>query len=198
MPSSGISQNDVRNVPAIEPAVEMAKSRPAVRPSFSIERAFKRTATGDTLPRTTLGRPKRRMVAITGFSRGPGSHSTTRSRTQPSTNGIASTSSAPPPSRPTRRRGVGYRSAMMPPSQYPVESPARTIPISEPQTYSELPKNGARTRLEAISRLSRTPPAMNTATAIASELRARGSSRGARGRGRRRHLRARARPAAPW
>ena len=39
---------------------------PPGRPAeFSIERAFSRTATGDTLPRTTLGRPKRRMVAIT-------------------------------------------------------------------------------------------------------------------------------------
>ena len=59
----------------------------------------------------------------------------------------------------------------MPPSQYPVESPASTIPISEPQTYSELPKNGAMTRLDAISSPSSTPPAMNTATPIASELR---------------------------
>ena len=107
VPSSGISQNEVRNVPAIDPAVETANSRPAVLPRFSIERAFRRTATGDTLPRTTLGNPKRRMVAITGFNRGPGSQATTRSRIQPSTNGIASTSSAPAPRMPTSRRGVG-------------------------------------------------------------------------------------------
>ena len=43
----------------------------------------------------------------------------------------------------------GYRSATIPPISTP-SSPARTIPISEPQTYSELPKSGARTRLEAI------------------------------------------------
>jgi hypothetical protein len=117
VPSSGISQNEVRNVPAIEPAVEIAKSRPAVRPRWSSERAFSRTATGETVPRTTLWTPKRRIVATSGFSRGPGSHATTRSSTQPSTNGIASTSRPAPPSSATSSRTVGRRSAMMPPSQ---------------------------------------------------------------------------------
>ena len=77
VPSSGISQNAVRNVPAIEPAVETAKSRPAVLPRCSSERAFRRTATGEMVPRTTLGTPKRRIVAISGLRRGPGSQATT-------------------------------------------------------------------------------------------------------------------------
>ena len=91
MPSSGISQKAVAKVPAIEPAVEIAKRRPAVRPRWSSERARSLTAIGETVPRTTAGAPKRTIVASSGFSRGPGSSSTTRSSTQPSTNGIAST-----------------------------------------------------------------------------------------------------------
>jgi hypothetical protein len=112
-----MSQKAVANVPAIEPAVESAKSRPAVRPRFASERARRRTAIGETVPRMTLWRPKRRIVARSGFRRGPGSHSTTRSRIQPSTYGIASTRSAATPSTATSSRGVGWRSAIAPPSQ---------------------------------------------------------------------------------
>ena len=107
VPSSGISQKAVANVPAIEPAVEIAKSRPAVRPSSSSECAFSRTAIGETVPRITLWAPKRKIVASSGLSRGPGSHSTRCSSTQSSTKGIASTSSEAAASIATRRRGVG-------------------------------------------------------------------------------------------
>ena len=117
MPSSGISQKAVANVPAIEPAVEIAKSRPAVRPISSSECAFSRTAIGETVPRITLWAPKRKIVARSGFSRGPGSQATSLSSTQSSTKGIASTSSEADASIATRSRGVGQRSAMTPPIQ---------------------------------------------------------------------------------
>ena len=107
MPSSGISQKAVANVPAIEPAVEIAKRRPAVRPSSSSECAFSRTAIGETVPRMTLCAPKRKIVARSGFRRGPGSHSTRWSSTQSSTKGIASTSSEAEASIATRSLGVG-------------------------------------------------------------------------------------------
>ena len=81
VPSSGISQNAVANVPAIEPAVEIAKRRPAVRPRLSSERAFNRTAIGETVPSRTLWTPKRQIVASSGLSRGPGSHATIHSST---------------------------------------------------------------------------------------------------------------------
>jgi hypothetical protein len=134
VPSSGISQKAVANVPAIEPAVEIANRRPAVRPSRSSERARSRTATGETIPRMTLWTPNSRIVASSGFRRGPGSQRTSWSSTHPSTKGIASTSSEAATRMPTSSRGVGQRSATMPPSQYPVERPARTTPISAPQT----------------------------------------------------------------
>ena len=99
------------------PAVETAKSRPAVLPTFVIERALKRTAIGVAVASTTLGSPKRATVATSGFQRGPGSHSTTRSSTQPSTTGMSRIMAAPSVSAPSRRRGVGNRSASTPPSQ---------------------------------------------------------------------------------
>ena len=76
-------------VPAMLPAVETAKSRPAVLPTLVIERALKRTAIGVAVASTTLGSPKRAIVATSGFQRGPGSHSTTCSSTQPSTTGMS-------------------------------------------------------------------------------------------------------------
>ena len=107
MPSAGMSQNAVANVPAILPAVEIANRRPAVRPSRSSERARSRTAIGVTLPRITLGAPKRRIVATSGSARGPGSQLTTRSSAQPSMYGIASTSSEAETSAPSSSRGAG-------------------------------------------------------------------------------------------
>ena len=58
VPYSGTSQNDVANVPAMLPAVEIANSRPAVRPSRSSDRAASRTAIGETEASTTLIGPK--------------------------------------------------------------------------------------------------------------------------------------------
>ena len=104
-------------VPAMLPAVETAKSRPAVLPTLVIERALKRTAIGVAVASTTLGSPKRAIVATSGFQRGPGSHSTTCSSTQPSTTGMSRIIAAPSVSAPSRRRGVGNRSASTPPSQ---------------------------------------------------------------------------------
>src|SRR5437870_5198502 len=45
--------------------------------------------------------------------------------------------------------------------------PVRTTPMSAPQTKSELPKNGASTRLAAISTPSSTAPQAKTAALIA-------------------------------
>ena len=67
----------VANVPAIEPAVETAKSLPAVRPRRSSEWASSLTAIGETVPSTTDGGPKMAIVATTGFIRGPGFQATT-------------------------------------------------------------------------------------------------------------------------
>ena len=51
---------------------------------------------------------------------------------------------------------------------YPSASPARTTPISDPQTNREFPKNGESTRLAAISTPRSTAPEMKTATPTAS------------------------------
>ena len=134
MPYSGTSQNDVAKVPAIDPAVEIANRRPAVRPSRSMSRAASFTAIGETDASTTLIGPKSMMAATSGSSRGPGSHATTWSSTHSSTSGIASTRPAPRAIAPTKRYGVGHRSARVPPSQYPIASPERTTPISAPHT----------------------------------------------------------------
>jgi hypothetical protein len=130
----------VAKVPAIEPAVEIANSRPAVWPSVVSERARRRTAIGATPARTRLGAPKSAIAASSGLRRGPGSHSTIASNTGSSSTGIPSTNRDPRPITPASRLGVGSRSASQPPAQYPSASPASTTPISAPQTKSELPK----------------------------------------------------------
>jgi hypothetical protein len=99
------------------PAVETAKSRPAVFPRLVIERPRRRTAIGVAVARTMLGSPKRAIVATSGFQRGPGSHSTTRSSTQPSTTGMSKIIPAPSVSTPSKSSGVGNRSARTPPIQ---------------------------------------------------------------------------------
>ena len=103
-------------MPAMLPAVEIAKSRPAVRPSLSIDRAASRTAIGETDASTTLIGPKRITAATSGLSRGPGSQATTCSSTHSSTSGIARTSPAPSAIAPTKRYGEGQRSASAPPA----------------------------------------------------------------------------------
>ncbi len=103
VPYSGTSQNAVTKVPTMLPAVEIEKSRPAVRPSRSMECAARRTAIGETEASTTLIGPNRRIAATSGSSRGPGSHETTCSSTHSSTTGIASTSTAPSAIAPTKR-----------------------------------------------------------------------------------------------
>jgi hypothetical protein len=145
------------------PAVETAKSRPAVLPRLVSDRARRRTAIGVAVARTMLGSAKRAIVATSGFQRGPGSQRTTCSSTQSSMTGIKRIRPAPTLSAPSRRSGVGNRSAVTPPTQYPTESPARTTPMSAPQTKIELPKNGATTRLATSSSPSSTAPEMNTA-----------------------------------
>ena len=117
VPSSGTSQNAVAKVPTMLPAVEMAKRRPAIVPSRSIERAASRTATGVADARTTLAGPNRIVAASSGSSRGPASHETTRSTTRSSRTGTASTSTEPSASTEMNRYGVGQRSASTPPAQ---------------------------------------------------------------------------------
>ena len=117
MPYSGTSQNAVTNVPAMLPAVEIEKRRPATVPRRSSERAARRTAIGETDASTTLIGPKRMIAATSGSSRGPGSQETTCSSTHSSTTGIASTSAAPSAIAPTKRYGDGHRSASAPPAQ---------------------------------------------------------------------------------
>jgi hypothetical protein len=116
-PSSGISQNAVRNVPTIEPAVEIENSRPAVRPTVVTDRASSRTTIGVTPARITLAGPKRITAATSGSARGPGSQRTTKSRTGPSSSGTASTAAPPSSSTTTTSAGRGERSASAPPSQ---------------------------------------------------------------------------------
>ena len=106
VPSSGMSQNAAANVPAIEPAVESAKRRPAVRPRLAVvspqpDRDRRDRAEEHALEAEEEDRGEAQ------FRRGPGSQSTTRSRIQSSTYGIASTSSAEAPRMPTSRRAFG-------------------------------------------------------------------------------------------
>jgi hypothetical protein len=96
-PNSGISQNAVANVPAIEPAVEIANVRPAVRPTRGSVSTCSRTAIGPTAESSTAIGRKRIAVQTTGSSRAPGSQRSTASITGRSTSGIASTLTAPAP-----------------------------------------------------------------------------------------------------
>ena len=107
------------------------------------------------------------IVVTSGLARGPGSHSTTHSSTGSSMIGTSSTRKAPSVIAPRSSCVAGRRSASVPPSQYPTERPARTTPMSAPQTKSELPKYGARTRLAASSIPSSTAPEVKTAMPIA-------------------------------
>jgi len=104
-------------VPAIEPAVETAKSRPAIRPTLETALATSRTAIGVTPASTTLGGPKRTIEATSGFSRGPGSQDTIQRSTGSSANGIASTSAPPSSTVAASSAGDGRRSASAPPAQ---------------------------------------------------------------------------------
>jgi hypothetical protein len=112
-----MSTNAVANVPTMLPNVETANRRPAVRPTVSTECAAIRTATGVTAASTTLIGPKRRTAATSGFSRAPGSQSTTHRSTLSSANGIASTSNAPSAITPSSIPTTGRRSASAPPAQ---------------------------------------------------------------------------------
>ena len=116
-PSSGMRKNAVASVPAMLPAVETEKSRPAVRPTRASDRARRRTAIGVTHAIATLIGPKRITDATSGLRRGPASQPTTASRTASSTNGIASTRSAASAITPSRSLVTGSRSARTPPSQ---------------------------------------------------------------------------------
>ena len=127
-------KNAVTRVPAMLPAVETEKSRPAVRPTRASERARRRTAIGVTQAMRTLIGPKRTTAASSGSRRGPASQPTTVSSTASSTSGIASTESAASPMTPRRSPVLGSLSARTPPSQYPIARPVRTTPMSEPQT----------------------------------------------------------------
>ena len=117
IPSSGMSQNAVTNVPAMLPAVEIANVLPAVRPTRGSARTCRRTATGPTAERSTLIGPNRSTAQRTGSSRGPGSQPSTHSITGRSSSGIASTATAPPAMTTASVSGVGKRSASAPPNQ---------------------------------------------------------------------------------
>ena len=68
----GSARRRLRRCPAIEPAVEIANSRPAVRPSSSTEGAFSRTAMGETVPRIdALERRRGRSSRAAGSAAGP-------------------------------------------------------------------------------------------------------------------------------
>ena len=149
------------------PTVETENKRPAVRPSPASSLARSRTAIGVTAARTTLGAPKSSTAAISGSSRAPGSHVTTNSSTCWSSTGTSSTNVDPSRMTPTSSPAFGKRSASAPPTAYPTARPASTTPMSAPHTKSELPKNGASTRLAAISTPSRTAPLTKTAALIA-------------------------------
>jgi hypothetical protein len=116
-PSSGISQNAVTKVPAIEPAVETANVRPAVRPTRCSASACSRTAIGPTAESRTLIGRKRRAVQRTGSSRAPGSQARTASITTRSSKGIASTAAAAATITAVSVSGDGKRSPSVPPSQ---------------------------------------------------------------------------------
>jgi hypothetical protein len=107
----------VANVPAMLPAVEIEKRRPAVRPRCASDLARKRTAIGVTPARRMLGAPKRTTAASSGSRRGPGSQLTTASSTGSSTNGTASTAAAARLITARRSRVAGSRSARAPPAQ---------------------------------------------------------------------------------
>ncbi len=85
------------------PAVEIEKSRPAVRPRRSSELAASLTAIGEAEASTTLAGPKRIAAASSGSRRGPGSQSTIQVRTVSSTTGTSATSTAPSVSTETSR-----------------------------------------------------------------------------------------------
>src|SRR4029077_12890282 len=53
--------------------------------------------------------------------------------------------------RPASTCGQGYRSETQPPKAYPLLMAARITPINAPQTNSEFPKTGAKSRLPKIS-----------------------------------------------
>ena len=112
-----MSQKAVTNVPAMLPAVEIAKVRPAVRPTRGSARTCRRTAIGPTAESSTLIGPNRSTAQSTGSSRGPGSQRSTHSITGRSRSGIASTATAPAATTAASVTAVGKRSASAPPSQ---------------------------------------------------------------------------------
>jgi hypothetical protein len=117
VPSSGISQNAVTNVPAILPAVETANSRPAVLPTVASSLARRRTAIGVAVARITLGMPNSAIAAKSGFRRGPGSQRTIASSTASSMTGTSSVAPAPIARTTSSSCGAGMRSASAPPVQ---------------------------------------------------------------------------------
>ena len=170
VPSSGISQNAVTNVPAMR-AGGRDREQPPRRAAELLESS---APSGARRPaRRCRGRgsaaPKRRIVATSGFSRGPGSQSTTRCSTQPSTNGIASTSSAAVPSsadeQPRRRIPVGDRRPRASTrSRARRARPRSARPRRRASCRRTAPARGStRSRARAARR-----PAMKTATPIAS------------------------------
>ncbi len=153
----------VPNVPAIEPAVEMAESLPAAAPIVETSRAASRTANVVTMPSRVQGAAKSASAARSDRNRSGTGASAKNSITGAGAAKMSQVRTPDATRRFERTRLSGRRSASRPPSAAPAASDARKTVMSEPQTKIEVPKTGARTRAPTISRPISAAPARKTA-----------------------------------
>ena len=168
VPIAGMSNSADPNVPTIAPTVVSDERRPLVRPARSTAVIDRRSANGDAMPRSDTGTENRSSVEKNEPTTSPtltaANPRSARSRKGWAMNGSAAVQSAAATSTAPSTRGVGWRSARRPPSQYPTERYTRMSPITLAHTTVLLPKYGASRRVAQISMASEDAPAANTTT----------------------------------
>ena len=126
-----------------------------MRPASSTESTRRRIAHGATAPRTRIGTATSTSTPTSEPSAAPtlmsSKASTDVDRNGWATSGTSATRQAPTSTQRHRSSTCGRRSAIEPPSQYPIDSATSTVAIVLAHTMVDAPKNGASSRAAAIS-----------------------------------------------
>jgi len=125
VPTPGISSSAAPNVPMMAPTVAIDESRPLVRPARSMAVIDRRNANGDAMPISVTGTEKSSSVDTNEPTTTPmltaANPWSARFRNGRAMNGSTAVASEPRTRMTPSARGVGCRSAIRPPSQYPSE-----------------------------------------------------------------------------
>ena len=123
VPTPGISTSADPNVPTMAPTVASEDRRPLVRPARSIAVSERRRTNGEAMPMSVTGTEKSSSVDTNDPTTTPmltaANPCSARLRNGRATKGSTAVHTAPSTRIRPSTRGVGCRSAIRPPSQYP-------------------------------------------------------------------------------